>query len=63
MYVCVFLSVTGSNNATYSAELTDRMRSNTAASPGIRMQIKSPINRMTPENPPERNVNLSVFFF
>ncbi|XP_024965442.1 casein kinase 1-like protein 3 [Cynara cardunculus var. scolymus] len=45
----------GSNNATYSAELTDRMRSNTAASPGVRMQLKSPMNRMTPDNPPERN--------
>ncbi|KAI3810808.1 hypothetical protein L1987_20430 [Smallanthus sonchifolius] len=45
----------GSNNATYSAELTDRMKSNTAASPGVRMQLKSPINRMTPDNPPERN--------
>ncbi|KAI7737289.1 hypothetical protein M8C21_002146, partial [Ambrosia artemisiifolia] len=45
----------GSNNATYSAELTDRMKSNTAASPGFRMQLKSPVNRMTPGNPPERN--------
>ncbi|XP_076946135.1 casein kinase 1-like protein 3 isoform X2 [Bidens hawaiensis] len=45
----------GSNNATYSAELTDRMKSNTTASPGVRMQLKSPISRMTPDNPPERN--------
>ncbi|KAL8206165.1 hypothetical protein R6Q57_009716 [Mikania cordata] len=45
----------GSNNATYSAELTDRKKSNAAASPGVRVQLKSPINRMTPDNPLERN--------
>ncbi|KAL8254829.1 hypothetical protein R6Q59_033050 [Mikania micrantha] len=45
----------GSNIATCSAELTDRMKSNTAASPGVRMQLKPPMNRITPDNPPKRN--------
>nr|XP_043619533.1 casein kinase 1-like protein 3 [Erigeron canadensis] len=45
----------GSNNATYSAELTNRPRSNTATSPDVRMQLKSPTNRLNPDNPPERN--------
>ncbi|KAI3683351.1 hypothetical protein L1987_83854 [Smallanthus sonchifolius] len=37
-----------SNNATYSADFTDRMKLNIAASPGVRVQLKSSVNRMTP---------------
>lgn len=43
------------NNVSYSTQLTERMRSSTAVSPGIRLPSKSPMNRMTSGNPPERN--------
>ncbi|CAH1433138.1 unnamed protein product [Lactuca virosa] len=39
-----------------SGAIRKDMEKHQVASPGIRMQIKSPINRMTPENPPERNM-------
>ncbi|KAL2251171.1 UNVERIFIED_CONTAM: Casein kinase 1-like protein 3 [Sesamum indicum] len=45
------------NNAPFSADLGERMRSNNAASPGVRLQFKSPANRnFTHGNPLDRNV-------
>ncbi|KAK4415551.1 Casein kinase-like protein 3 [Sesamum alatum] len=45
------------NNAPFSADLGERMRSNNAASPGVRLQFKSPANRnSTHGNPLDRNV-------
>lgn len=47
-------------NAIYPAESADRVKSNTAASPGIRMQFRSPPSRnIVSENP----LNVSQFDF
>ncbi|CAK9163225.1 unnamed protein product [Ilex paraguariensis] len=45
------------NNATYPAEVTERMRSSNPVSPRIRMQFKSPPGRnISSDNPLERNI-------
>lgn len=55
-----YLSVSA-GNAIYPAESADRMKSNTAASPGIRMQFRSPppSRNMVSENP----LDVSQFVF
>ncbi|XP_059634937.1 casein kinase 1-like protein 3 [Cornus florida] len=45
------------NNASYTAEVKERMRSSNAASPGIRVQFKSPIDRnLSSDNHRERHI-------
>lgn len=50
-------------NNTYSAKLSDRMRSSNAAIPGIHMQFKPPTDRnLTSDNTLERNVSHFILF-
>lgn len=59
MFCNVPLSVSA-GNAIYPAESADRMKSNTAATPGIRMQFRSPPSRnVVSENP----LDVSQFAF
>ena len=45
------------NHASYSAEVTERMRLGNAGGPGIRMQFKSPAGRnLSSDNPLEKNI-------
>ncbi|KAL6984765.1 Casein kinase 1-like protein 3, variant 3 [Sarracenia purpurea var. burkii] len=45
------------NQASYAAEVTERMRLGNAGSPGIRMQFKSPTGRnVSSDNPLEKNI-------
>ncbi|XP_057501299.1 casein kinase 1-like protein 3 [Actinidia eriantha] len=45
------------NHASYSAEVTERMRLGNAGGPGIRMQFKSPAGRnLSLDNPLEKNI-------
>lgn len=53
-----FVSVSAGNNASYSAELAERMKLNTATGPSIHTQFKAPMDRnLTSDNPLERNVS------
>nr|DAD26854.1 TPA_asm: hypothetical protein HUJ06_028322 [Nelumbo nucifera] len=49
----------GVNNASYSAEFTERVVSSNAPRPGVHMQFKSPTDKnLTAENPVDKNVHL-----
>lgn len=51
-------AVAGGVNASYSADVTDRVRSSNATGPGIRMQFKAPVAKnLSYENPLEKNVS------
>ncbi|KAK2970953.1 hypothetical protein RJ640_027434 [Escallonia rubra] len=50
-------SISTGNNASYSTDLRERMRSSNGPSPGVRMQFKTPKERnLASGNPLERNV-------
>lgn len=49
----------GGNNPSYSAEVTDRIRSSNATGPGIRVQFKQPVTKnLNYDNPLEKHVSI-----